>query len=373
MLATLLLLAIAPQDDAALLEFAPPEGQPVTMERTLELALELTESETVLTCEHGDDVEFEDRTARWGDSYRLRSIARVVDRHEALHAGLAERFRRRYETLGLQASHEGRRDFDVELESAIAGREVLFEWQADDEAYRRALLGEEDRSARDLLPGLAADLPLAGWLPPESARGEPLEVGDGWRIEARELLRSLWPGGFADFGYADRGRELLGDEWRMFDAWVPEPPPRPRSWWEVHDDAVSARLARLEPGTAGPVAVIELELDLAGERDAREAVLLATGGQPFRHPSSGMEGDLAWTIRGRGELRWLVRQGHLESARIDAEVELVSDLAWSFDWDVPRWERFDFERFERWTGELRFRTAVVEPDTTAPTREGGAR
>jgi len=323
------LLALHPPGDS--LRFAPEEGSEVGMEFTnsLEFFLDDFAAEAM-----GQDVG-----AMVGDVEANVSVEVEVafqDTFRSTEDGRPMAFTRAFGDAGItgEAGGSGGGESDsksFELESAMSGTTVNFNWDEDESDYVASYPDDEDGD-EDLLTGLEARTDF-GFLLPE---GE-VSKDDEWEIDPVQLAMLLVPGG--DLGYDTEE----GDRDNMND-----------SEDEMNDEAIEAMRSLMQGEVTGTykginddgLAEISIKLEIAGDRDFSDliakAIQAAADASGEDVPADQMPNidsfEVELSLDGEGTLMWDPKAGHVSSFSMSAETELAISAAMSMkqqDMEIP--------------------------------------
>jgi len=170
--------------------FRPTEGHSSSKTFSTTVELSLDEMRVVMNGEEQDssamglEMSMSNKTDyAWTDTY-----GRVKD-------GRAEHLKRKFTSLTNVTStvqsnqFTGSQDFDIASASELDGKTVLFDWDAEAEAFV-ASFPEDDDSNVELLTGLDEDSDLRGLLPTTA-----VAEGDKWSVDSAFLSRLMAPGG----------------------------------------------------------------------------------------------------------------------------------------------------------------------------------
>ncbi|MCP5021077.1 MAG: hypothetical protein GY930_04800 [bacterium] len=183
--ASALLLAFSPANET--LEFTPKADTSVVRTLHLERNSEV-ETATIFIME-------QEINAGGGMTSSLVRDVKLVDVIGKVEDGRVMDFVRTYETIEDTRVTEGVGE-DVQVAddsnetSDLEGQAISFKWDADEEEYMSAYVGDEP-GEDEWLEGLTASLDLVNWLPSDEV-GE----GDTWEIALDELGPIIWYGGF---------------------------------------------------------------------------------------------------------------------------------------------------------------------------------
>jgi hypothetical protein len=318
--------SLSPTGDTVTLTARREPGR--TLTRTIASQTELTGGDLTVTMD-GQDVPSEYLPELTVD-ITAESSLQVVDEH----AGTA--LVRSFEALSSEAmidvdlggymGQEGKR-IEAFATSPLQGRAVRFA-PSEDGGTVATFVGERDsaevpaevaHAESALLAGLRQELDLAAWLP-----AAPVAIGARWKAPAAALLELLEPGG------------KLAWKWSAPDA----------------EDEVTSRSI---PGE------VELELVRVAESGGRSLATLRVSGT-FEHTTTSptdladvpvAQGTATETRTAqttlRGDLVWDISGGHLVSAELVTELQLLSRTIKDPGQEGPEYEStLSFEGTERW-------------------------
>ncbi len=320
----LLALGGAPADTIA---FAPEAKSSVTKTCLTDLEVSVSDFTLVLT---PADLEVPEMTV---DTRWTRKV-RVTDDYLSTKDGRPRELERTYDEIAFELECELTVDDQGNTgegsgagTSEIAGKEVRFVWDEGDEDYDKSYVGEEGDV--DLLDGLAEDMDFRALLPEDEVDPE-----EEWEIAPTDFLATIVPGG-------DLGIEMELDP--------PEGDPRldivgidPRTSAELADflggdtsGEVTAKYGGTREEDGRKLAVIDLEVDVASEKDATDTMTERWGDDPagdgteltMEKAAFGLE------LEGVGELVWDVGAGRIHSYRFQGDIHLTLEESFSVDDD----------------------------------------
>jgi len=331
MKATLLLaasgLTLLPSDS---LRYDPTEGTAVTRSATLSWELALEDLSVIAMGQELDasmignpEIFIEFRTAILVtdefvevDGGRLIKLARTFDELEA-------------EMVVEVSSDMGDEEVpEMEYESALVGRTVLFTWDAESEEYS-ATWGDGEDGDSELLEGLVADMDFQGLLP----EGD-VARGDSWDFEAEALSSFGMPGGNTallpkdtDVGVGvdiEMFEGLMGDfEDQLYGAFD-----------ELLDGTLRASHAGAAEDRGEDVLAISLELETDGSFDFSEMVdelirsmLESEGLDPAEVDIAISEAAIELEFEAGGELYWDTSANRSSAANLDGAMILGVSFA----------------------------------------------
>jgi len=356
MKATLLLaasgLTLLPSDS---LRYDPAEGSSVTRSATLSWELALEDLSVIAMGQELDasmignpEIFLEFRTAVLVtdefievDGGRLIKLARTFDELEA-------------EMVMEVSSDMGDEEVpEMEYESALVGRTVLFTWDAESEEYS-ASWGDGEDGDSDLLEGLVADMDFKDLLPD----GE-VTRGDSWDFKAEALSGFGMPGGNTallpkdmDVGVdIEMFEELMGDfEDQLYSAF---------------DDLLEGTLRASHAGPAEDrgegVLAISLELETDGSFDFSEMIdelmqslLESEGIDPSEVDIAITEAAIELEFEAGGELYWDTAANRSSAANLAGD--MILGVSFAAEGEVEG-EGGDIELFIEFGGDV---TSVYE-------------
>jgi hypothetical protein len=243
---------------------------------------------------------------------------RVDEDLRAVQAGRPTLFARTYSdcalrvTLRTEPRSEAPRAETLEAGSPLAGCAVRFTWAPARGDWGR--LYEAREASEEFLPRLAADLELAGFLPPRA-----VAVGDAWEVEPARAGDVFVLGGEVPLRFSKGGDHSLA---RTVALGVGGP---------LHEvfaapvqGSVRARLAALEDGPEGQRARVALELDVRVTRDVAQLTEQRLNPVELEDGVQVRSATLTWTFRGQGELVWSVAQGRAVSVALSGAEDVAS-------------------------------------------------
>jgi hypothetical protein len=330
-------------------EATPPTALDGNLKLTLKF--ELHEESTRLVSECGDEVEpGSTGLAVHGDALQLEWEADWQDENRLLSGNWPTSFDRTYRRLGLRLVRSGEHggSWQRSLVSPLEG--VLHRWQRNVRTcdYLRSALSSSGNPPE--ISSLASDLSFS-WILPGSRVWEKEE---SWELEAGDLVSSLWPGGFGPVGHL--GRDDRSAELPMVHvAVVPSVPPDPLFWPSSVDGAVTAELKSVGPGQ---IAQIALDYDVDVTMTIKDWFGRAFSGSeeegalPRYLENMNYDGGVTLSLKGEGEV-WFALDGMLiDSIELNGDIQMQSNLQWSYSWDTPKIEEFFGTRSETWVGRI---------------------
>lgn len=183
-------------------------------------------------------------------------------------------------------------DEEIERESKLEGKTVLFSWKESEEDYSVRFDGEE-RGDAALLEGQVGDCDLLAFLPPEG-----ISEGESWKLDARLLRRLTDPGGKLHLSSDDDDDDDEERESQLKDN-------------EKGDLVATFEGIREEEGVR--VAVIALRAEITTHATLNDE---DEDGDP-------VEERYEVSVDGEGEILWDLAQGRPHSYRLENELEVT--------------------------------------------------
>lgn len=357
MKATLLLaasgLTLLPADS---LRYDPAEGSSVT--RSIEISWELAlEDLSVIAMGQELDASMIGNPEMF---LELRTSTIVTDEFIAVDEGRVIKLARTFESLEAEMLIEVSSDMgdeempEMEYESALVGRTVLFTWDAESEEYS-ASWGDGQDGDSELLGGLVADMDFLNLLPEDD-----VTRGDSWGFSAQALSGFGMPGGNTalqpkdmDMGDMDveMFEELMGD----FEEQL----------YEAFDDLLDGTLRASHAGAAEDrgedVLAISLELETDGSFDFSEmieeliqTIMDAEGLDPSEVDIAITEAAIELELEAGGELYWDTSANRSAAANLTGD--MIMGLSFAAEGEIEG-EGGDIELFIEFGGDF---TSVYE-------------
>lgn len=306
------------------IRFAPEAGATLVKVFTTEGEMSVTDSEILVGDQEGAEVDLE---VTW-----TRGLE-VSDRYAAVEGGRPSKFTRTYASLDhdvefdLEVLVEGQSEVDeaggTRGASPLASEAVVFAWDAESGTYRKSFA--EEGSDLELLDGLVEDLDLRFLLPSDA-----VSVGDTWEVRGDELLGLISPGG-------DVGLQIpsgLG-AWEPVAAGI-----EPAFYSDLQavlapggENELTATFSEVRESDGSRIAVIDLELDLAGGDDLIDLMQsrLAAIGDQLPGELDVSLAEVTFEIDGDGQLLWDLAGNHLAGLELDLDVTIEVDRAVDVD------------------------------------------
>ncbi|QDU83448.1 hypothetical protein Pla163_05470 [Planctomycetes bacterium Pla163] len=203
-----------------------------------------------------------------------------------------------------------------QLESGLVGEDVLFDWDAETEAYT-ARIPEDSTLDEALLEGLVADLDLADLLPSAA-----VEVEESWDVPLHVLESILRPGGNLHLAMPERegADERRGGGRRGFGGGSTDP--TALGVEPEYRGEFKATLAEITGDEGERVARITFVVDASSKYDMTDAIEDVT-----RETQRGdmtivtLEAVTTNSFDGKGELLWNLARGCAVSFTLEADIE----------------------------------------------------
>ena len=258
------------------------------------------------------------------------------DRYEAVAEGRPTRLTRTFENLAHQVEVDLSIDVGGETEvdvhgsadgaSELEGRAVVFSWDAESGAYRKAYDEATEPGDPELLTGVTEDVDLRALLP-----GRTVQEGQSWEVEGGSTLRGLLvPGG-------DLALEIATpvSEWQPIAAGID-----PAFYSDLGallssegEWKAACTLAALREADGRNYAVVDVELEVDGRQDLRAAMQACidriAGALPDGMELEVTRADLDFELEGAGQLVWDLGAGRVSTFEVewDVKLELERSLA----------------------------------------------
>ena len=317
------------------LAYAPEEG--TTLSRVFEATGETTFSrvEAVL------DGEIVGEAPGVAEVESLERIS-VTDEIESVEDGRPTELVRTFDEL-LQEStvtftlpDGDEESVDSTSTSDLEGSSLRYTWDEGAGEYSIESEDEDLELDEDVLAYLLEDMDLRGFLPDEE-----VEEGDSWAVEDEAYLSLMWPGGLLDFYEID---EEIDEESASL--------ARERNEHTIDrmsgEGEVTFSEIREEGGLR--LAVLEVEMDISTDADSVQ--------------EDEMEMEVALEVRLErsieGEILWDLDHGHLSSATLTADTEMVITRARTLE--TPEGDEVDLEEIEYHDGTIDYEVLVERYD-----------
>ncbi len=244
--------------------------------------------------------------------------ARWVDEIGAVAEGRVERFARRFEAVdGAVRVDVDEPERGGELAARVTSElaELAIAFERDGDEWTRAYADGIDRGD-ELLEGLAGTLDASALLP-----GGAVEPGARWLADADALAPLLAAGGDLAF----EPDVFSGDRHAQAALLA--------FWWSSYELAaalegpVELEYLGPEPGEEG-IGLVRVEYELAGRRDATEALLDAAERTSVGPTDPyGLESYVVeYGLEGQGTLRWDLTAGRLAGAELRGRAHILAEL-----------------------------------------------
>jgi hypothetical protein len=305
------LLAFARGGDQ--IAFHPAQGS--TFTKTFNLMTEMTMDEMSLVLDgkevsEGMELEMDSKT---------EMIVAVTDEYVTMAGGRATKLKRTFDQLASSTTGSasnpmtGTKDIDLEGESGLEGKTVIFSWGTD--GYQIAF-DESTPADGELLEGLEADMDLLELLP-----SNEIGRGDSYSIEPNALRGLFIPGGALKIEAAAGAADEMGTSGA------------PDEMLGEFEGKATGTFGGVHEEGGAQLATIKLVLDVSSNKDISEYV----SEQMEKAPKpDGMDiemdldsSDIEHHFRGEGELVWNLTQGVLKSLELSGEVEDSVDTVMS--------------------------------------------
>ncbi len=310
--ASTFLLAVSPL--AETLEFAPKAGTSVVRTLHMERSSEI-ESATVFIADQEVDIGS-------GMSLSLIRETTFIDEIGKVEDGRVLDFVRTYESISDERSFEredgeGGDEDGGAYPSVLEGQQVGFTWDAEDEVYAAAYVGDES-GEDEWLEGLAASLDLVDWLP-----SDEMEVGGTWEIGLDELGPVIWYGGhlFPIEDIEEDEEAIAGVFITIFDF-------SDAQVLSGSEGEIQLTLVRVDEKDGERIAVVTFELSGSVEQDITAEASALNKAHGIVHELESAEQSIEMT--GSGELHWNLEAGRLAALNL----ELQQDVDTTADWEV---------------------------------------
>jgi hypothetical protein len=303
---------------ASRVRFAPTEGSSLT--KTFENKGEFSLDHMSMTINGQESPAMPQMTMTLNTGQKVT----VSDEYVSNREGAPKKLKRHYDELGsdvamsmkmevMGESHD--QDKNVKAKSQLAGKTVMFTWDADSKEYKKAFDPAEDNA--DLLKGLKEDMDLRALLPENEVK-----EGDEWDINVKGLASVMGPGGNLSLvpddkdGGMDPGMtsgmssmsEMLGDM--------------------LEGEAKGKFTGMREVGGA-KMAVIKVTVKISSSKDMTDIVgeAMKKTKMPAEMEMKFDHMDIDLKIEGEGELLWNVAAGHAHSFELSGPVHINMDMA----------------------------------------------
>ncbi|MFT7678320.1 MAG: hypothetical protein ACI8QC_002306 [Planctomycetota bacterium] len=308
-LSTLFLLPPQPVEETLAWNPAPSP----TLRRTVNLESSTTVDESTLLL-MGDERDAGSGMERTRD-FRIVTL----ENYAASESAHPHRLVRVYESVRESKASEGA-PADVHITGLgdetglLEGLTVAFDYDAEEDTWAAAF-ADDSEGDEEWLALLKADMDCAAFLPSSAVKS-----GDSWDVELVAAHDLLWPGGevlVESASDSDDGPEG-GIRINM-----------PRNADIRRLDELDGSLEATYTGSrevdGRMLAVIELELDLAGDLEVIDDLLAKSPGSDDEYSLA----DCSRELEGKGELLWDIKGGHLASLVFTVDFETSLDAAWS--------------------------------------------
>jgi hypothetical protein len=303
----LVLGSIAP---AVKLRFAPDEGSTVTKSFESKTTLTLDGLEVTGTGGASPDLEM---------SMSLSQKIVVTDRYVKNRANAPQKLVRSFDELGGEQSASMKtqalgdrqtKDHSMRAKSALEGKKVVFEWDAEKGAYKKTFDPPEEEM--DVLENVGEDMDLRTILP-----ADEVKEGDEWDIPVRALRSLFAPGG--NLGLVpentDEGSMKMGlDSSSMSDM-----------IGDKLEGTAKAKLTKVEVVDDVPCARVHLRLDVKSKADMTEAGRKKLDGSDLPPGFELDHLDVSFGFVGEGDLVWNLAAGRFRSLDISGQMSIRND------------------------------------------------
>ena len=263
----------------------------------------------------------------------FRTSVLVTDEFLKVDRGRVTKLARTFENLEADMVMEVTSDMgdeevpEMEYESALVGRTVLFTWDAESEEYS-ASWGDGEDGDSELLEGLVADMDFLELLPEDD-----VSRGDSWDFSAEALSGFSMPGGNTSLLPKDMGMGELDIE--MFEELMAD---FEQELYGTFDDLFDGTLRASHAGAAEDrgedVVAISLELETDGSFDFSELVdemlqslFESEGVDPSEVDIAITEAMVELELEAGGELYWDTAANRSAAANLSGDMILGVSFA----------------------------------------------
>ncbi len=314
------LLALSTPSDGP--SFGPEAGSEVTKTFSSEMEFDLDDFSVVV---NGQDIG-----AMLGDiqvNLFAQNAITVTDVYGKFADGRLQRLERTYEDLGGSFNMSfvgdmGSESQDQTSSSLLEGSTVVFEWNADDEAYDVSF--EDGDGDDELLEGLEQDMDLRFLLPPG-----PVSEGDTWEVEVEALQALIAPGGNLSLLPEDTDMEQMSQFEELFGDRIEQ------DFADMFDGSCTCTYKGSHEVDGVKVGEIGIVIQVGGSADFSDLIMdfMSQLGDEFGEmPDLSFDtADLTFDYEGEGTLLWNLAAGRAQAMDISGDVDFAMDLAVSVE------------------------------------------
>lgn len=300
---------------ATRIKFAPSDGSSLT--KTFENKASLTlDSYTMTGAGAAPDMEMTLTTSQ---------KVTVTDEYVTVKDGAPKKLERTFDELGGDSSmsmkmsvmgQEHENSQNMRMKSELAGKKVVFTWNAEKSEYEKAFDPEEEKV--DLLKDLAEDMDFRALLP----EGEVKE-GDTWTPAVSDVRYVFSPGGtlaMTPENSDDASMKMGADELSSLSSAI----------GEKLEGEVTAKLTGVKDVDGVSCATIHVTFNVHTSSDMTEQArkMIEKGELPPGVESLEIDHlDLEFKFEGEGDLVWDIAGGHFKSFELSGQSSIKSEQA----------------------------------------------
>lgn len=306
-----LLLGLNPA--ATRVKFSPSDGSSLT--KTFENKATLTQDSFTMTgAGTTPDMEM---------TMTMNQKVTVTDEYTTVKDGAPKKLKRTFDELGGDSSmamkmtvmgQTQENSQNIRTKSELAGKKVVFTWNAEKSEYVKAFDPEEDKA--ELLKDLAEDMDYRSLLPESEVK-----EGDTWSPDVTKVRHIFAPGGALALkpeNADDASIKLGGDELSTLT----------NAMGDSLEGEVKAELTGVKEVDGVSLATIHLKLKVHSATDMTEEVrkMIEKGDLP--PGADGLEVDhvdMEFKFEGEGDLVWDIAGGHFKSFDLTGEQSISMD------------------------------------------------
>lgn len=299
--------------------FAPAEGSSLT--KTFENKGEFSLDHMSMTINGQENPAMPQMSMTFNTDQKIV----VTDDYISNRDGAPKKLKRRFDELGsnvsmsmkmevMGESHD--QDKSVKAKSQLAGKTILFTWDADAKEYKTAFDPAEDNA--DLLKGVKEDMDLRALLPENEVK-----EGEEWDINVKGLASIFGPGG---------NLSLVPDE-KDAEGMDPGMTSGMSSMSEMLGDLLEGeakgKFTGMREVSGTKMAVIKVTVKISSSKDMTDVVAEAMKKtkMPAEMEMKFDHMDIDLKIECEGELVWDLAAGHAHSLELSGPVHINMDMA----------------------------------------------
>jgi hypothetical protein len=302
--------ATSSRPSAVKLRFAPEEGSSVTKSFESKTTLTLDELEVSGAGGQAPDIEM---------SMALSQKIVVTDQYVKNRANAPQKLVRSFDELGGEQSASMKmeimgerqtKDHTMRAKSALEGKKVAFEWDAEESAYKKTFDPAEEEM--EVLETVEEDMDMRNVLP-----GDAVEEGAEWDVPMRGLRTLFAPGG--NLALVPENTEEDAMKMGLDSSSLSE------MIGEKLEGTAKAKLVKIEELDGVQCARIHISLDVKSSADMTEVARKKLEGSDLPPGFELDHLDVSFAFAGEGDLLWNIAGGHFHNLDMSGQMTIKNE------------------------------------------------